>query len=186
MSPLRIRAGSSRLRFAVISVLVLAGAFLVAVTAGPVTSASAAPEITICLTESSAYCVDVKSNDNVSGEEVWIWSNGADDHWYEVPVPSGSLTDLCAPSSCVEFEDVENPGLCVGANASGGIDLTNCGIADGQGGSALAAWIEEGDHLQNFFWADRQLMTFGPLYSGDPLYVNQYPASGGWYQWTGP
>jgi hypothetical protein len=149
------------------------------------------PEITICLTNSSGWCANVENNDNVSGEPVWLWSSkGGDEHWYETTeiCPSGgggSGVCTCPDVGCIEFEDVQDTGLCLAANSAGDIALQGCGLP---WGTDEASWIQYGTHLQNYFWTDQQLMTFSPLRDGDPLYVNSTNGAGtnAWFQWTGP
>jgi hypothetical protein len=177
----------SRLLVSVMTCLAVTAALFAASTVGPTTKAFAAPLITICLTESSSYCVDVKSNDNTSGEEVWIWSHGGDDHWYEIPLGCPSQYECipaCSVSDCLIFQDAENTSLCLAASQTEGADLISCQLAEG--GTARAAWVQVGTHLVNVFWGPNQLMVEGPLYNGDPLLVQPYGAQGGWYQWTGP
>ena len=161
------------------------------VTAGP---ASAAPEITICLTNASSFCADVKDSDNVSGQPVWLWQpkQGANDyHWYEVPVPCDDLTCACFGQTCVEFEDAQNTNLCLGVSSNlRGISLIGCELTGVNGGTARAAWIQEGHYLVNFFLGAHSgyLAVNGPLFNGRYLYPSQSIAPGGsvWEQWSGP
>src|ERR1700733_763707 len=87
------------------------------------------PEITICLTNSSGWCVNVENNDNVSGEPVWLWSSkGGDEHWdYTTEIcptgGGGSGVCTCPGVQCIEFEDAQDTGLCLAANSAGDIVL---------------------------------------------------------------
>jgi hypothetical protein len=161
-------------------------------TAGP---ASASPVITICLTNASAFCADVKDSDNVSGQPIWLYrpQDGAKDyHWYEVPsyCPTmGSATFCACPDqNCILFEDVQNPSLCLAATPTGaGIELINCQYD--QGGTARAEWVQLGNKLENEFQGGTGFLTVtGPLFSGRYLYTDPPVASGGneWQQWSGP
>jgi hypothetical protein len=207
-----IRKG--RALIAILSVLMLASGTLAGVFAGTTPAASAQvlklgaytvrevpagaarhaqdgrdlPLVTICLTESSSYCVDVKSNDNKSTEPVWVWDNGADDQWYVWG--EGCVGDQCdsacpeGVSSCYEFEDAENPSLCwaIGPNEEG--QLLGCETA--YGGTGEATFYQIGDHFKNVGWLldGDEVTVQGPLYNGDIITVAPYGESGDWYQWS--
>jgi len=148
------------------------------------------PEVTICLRESTGWCVNVDNNDNVSGEPAILWaSTGGDEHWFETteicPSEGSAGVCTCPDVGCIEFEDAQNTGLCLAANGAGDIVLQGCGLP---WGTDEASWIQYGTHLQNYFWSGQQLMTFGPLRDFDPLYVNSTngSTSNDWFQWTGP
>lgn len=170
-----------------LAVCVFAGVSLA--TAGP---ASAAPVVTVCLTNAPGYCADVKDSKNVSGQPVWLYraSDGAKDyHWIEVVPPCSDLDCLCPMTNCIMFEDAQNPGLCMGLSSNlYGVSLMNCHLADGTGGTARAAWVQLGNNLENFFLATQHdLSVNGPLYSGRYLYVAPHVSPGGnvWQQWSG-
>lgn len=177
----------------VASLLVVGGVFVgVSVaTAGP---ASALPEIKICLTNSSSFCADVKDSVNKSGEPIWLYqpSNGAHDYqWLEASVPCNDLTCLC-DQGCVEFEDAQNPNLCLGlSSTSYYMELIGCELTGVNGGTARAAWIRDGHYLVNRFLGAANggyLAVPGPLYNGDLLGAAYYSGPGGplWEQWSGP
>jgi hypothetical protein len=157
--------------------LLLVASFLtIGATLSTASPASASPEVTICLKYASSYCADVKNSYDVSGQTIWLYqpSAGAKDyHWYEVPYGS------CGISYCYMFKDVQNTSLCLGASSNAYAVLTSCGIE-------RAAWIKNGTHLRNFFWAE-DLSVEGPLYNGDPLFVSPTVPGGTntWQQWTG-
>jgi hypothetical protein len=174
-----------------LSLLAACGVFagIGVVTARP---ASAAPVVTVCLTNAPGFCADVKNSVNTSGQPIWLYrpQDGAKDyHWFEVPVPCTVFTCLCDNADCISFEDVQNPTLCLAASPTGsGVQLINCHIADGMGGTARAAWIHIGNNLENFFLAtNHDLSVTGPLFSGRYLYVAQHVSPGGnvWQQWSG-
>lgn len=163
------------------------------VPAGAARHAQDAPDlplVTICLTESSSYCVDVKSNDNVSGEPVWVWDNGADDQWYVWGESCVGIAGACytacpvGVASCYEFENAENPSLCwaIGPNEEG--QLRAC--ETGNGGAGEATFYQIGDHFRNVGWLldGDQVAVHGPLYNGDIIGVAPYGESGDWYQWS--
>jgi hypothetical protein len=158
------------------------------VALGTASPASAAPEITICLKNSPSFCVDVKDSRDVSGQPVWLYSRSSanDYHWFEVPVPCGSMSCLpgCDNTSCIAFEDVQKPSLCLAASASEGVDLIPCQLPFG--GTARAAWINSpATKIRNYFWIGANLGVNGPLANKNALFVT--PSSGGpiWNQWTG-
>jgi hypothetical protein len=154
--------------------------------------AAVAPKITICLKSSSSFCVDVKDSKDVSGQPVWLYksANANDDHFYEVAVPCGATGDClpgCDMIDCIAFEDVQNTKLCLAATADQKMELIACDLGPGQGGTARAAWHMNGNYVHNIFWAIQYLTAFGPLASGNTLYVdNKGGVSGEWQQWTGP
>ena len=91
-------------------------------------------------------------------------------------------------TTCLEFEDVQNPSLCLAANPTGngnGVSLINCQLQNG--GAARAQWIPLGHHLRNFYAVAQVLSVNGPLFSGRYLYyVRQVaPGSNVWQQWSG-
>jgi hypothetical protein len=162
------------------------------VSVGTANPAFAAPVVTVCLTNSPSFCADVKDSNNVSGQPVWLYRpiDGAKDyHWYEVPTPCNDNFCLCPVSNCLEFEDVQNPNLCMALSSNlYGVSLINCHLADGTGGTARAAWIQIGNNLENYFLlTSHDLSVNGPLYSGRYLYVAPHVNPGGnvWQQWSG-
>lgn len=175
----------------VISLLVACGvlAGVGVVTASP---ASADPVVTICLTNARSFCADVKNSNNTSNASIWLYrpQDGAKDYkWLEVPVPCTVFTCICDSADCISFEDVQSPTLCLAASPTGtSVQLINCHIADGEGGTARAAWIHIGNNLENFFLGTNHDLTVnGPLFSGRYLYAAQHVSPGGalWQQWSG-
>lgn len=173
--------------------LLVAAATLVGVGVVTAAPASAAPEITICLTYSSSYCADVKDSTNKSGEPIWLYqaSAGAHDyHWYEVPVPCNDLTCVCN-QSCVAFEDAQDTNLCLGlSSTSYEMTLIGCELTGVNGGTARAAWIKDGNYLVNSFLGAANggyLAVNSPLSNGSLLYAQYYSAPGGsvWERWSG-
>jgi hypothetical protein len=156
-------------------------------TAGP---ASATVEVTICLTYSSSYCADVKDSVNSSPQPIWLYQASAahDYKWLETQVECNESLCLCESESCVEFQDVQNPSLCLGVSSTlNSIVLIGCQL--NYGGTGRAAWVYSGDYLTN--WALGQanggdLAVNSPLYSGAPLYPEFYAAPGGsvWERWN--
>jgi hypothetical protein len=157
-------------------------------------SAFALPEITICLTNSSSYCADVKDGVNNSGQPIWLYQPraGASDYkWFEAQVPCTSSYCLCDGVGCVEFEDAQNTNLCLGVSSNlTGISLIGCELT--QGGTARAAWISSvnSHYLVNLFLGapSGYLAVNAPLFNGRYLYPSGYVAPGGsvWEQWSGP
>ena len=88
----------------VLAPLLACGVLTATLVAGPASPASAASKITICLKNSTSFCVDVKDSNDVAGQPVWLYSaSGAKDyHWLEVPIP-------CTLPGCISN--------CVVANA---------------------------------------------------------------------
>lgn len=75
--------------------------------AAPRTLAAAPPEVTICISNSS-LCADVKDDQNVASQPVWLYqASGAKDyHWFKV-------TKTCSAGTCYEFQDAQKTSLCL-------------------------------------------------------------------------
>lgn len=171
------------LAFSVVLACGLLGTTVAVTTARP---ASAAPNITICLKNARQFCVAVKDSRNVSGQPLWLHSTrgGRDYHWYEVPVPCATACQPgCNFASCIAFEDVQKPSLCLAATARQGTALRACQL--GIGGTPLATWIQNGTHLRNIFWGE-DLSTASPLRNGGPIALARTGTPRTWQQWTGP
>jgi hypothetical protein len=182
--------------------VLLASAAVVGVGAVAASPASAQAEITICLANSRSYCADVEDSVNKSGQPIWLWqpSAGAHDYeWVEYNVPCNDEVCLCGDSDCVEFEDEQSPGLCLGVAADGdyNLELIGCELGSGglEGGTARAAWYEIPGPNGNYLVSDwlgtasgGYMAVYGPLSNGNLLYADYYSAPGGaaWEQWTGP
>jgi hypothetical protein len=179
-----------RLLTIITGLLIVCGTFA-GVSLGTVKPASAAPEITICLTSAPQFCADVQNGDNTSGSAaIWLYrpQDGASDyHWLEVPVGCSlnGCINACAVANCIAFEDAQAPTLCLAASQSQGADLISCHLVEG--GTARALWIQNGTHLRNVFWGEDLTVT-GPLFDKRYLYEAPTVASGGneWQQWNGP
>jgi len=175
----------------VLAPVLTCGVLTASLVAGPASPASALPKITICLTNSPSFCVDVKDSRDVNGQPVWLYSaSGAkDDHWLEAQVtclgPAG-CDPKCVITSCIAFEDAQNPSLCLAASASQGIELIPC--HPGEGGTPRANWTyDDTTLLRNIFWTNTALTVFGPLANKNPLYAAAINGpSGEWKKWTGP
>jgi hypothetical protein len=95
-------------------------------------------DTTICAHTDTAYCVDVVGDSNTAGTRIWLYPNGADDHWNIVPTGQncewGSLV-------CYWIEDAENTSLCMSATGTGGspIELEPC--------NDIGSWYDEGDYV---------------------------------------
>jgi hypothetical protein len=159
------------------------------VTAG---TASAAPEITICLTYSSSYCADVKDSTNKSGEPIWLYQESAgahDYHWYEEQLPCGDGSCTCQGNACYEFVDAQNQSLCLGlAPNLESIELIGCELTEG--GTGRAAWLYSGDYLVNYALGEANggYLAANSASNGSLLYAEYYSAPGGsvWERWSGP
>jgi hypothetical protein len=183
--------------------VLLASGLVVGVGAVVATPASAQQEITICLANSRNYCADVEDSVNNSGQPIWLWEPSAGAHDYEWGEEGVSCNDttgvcVCPNEECVEFEDEQNPNLCLGvaANSDHTLELIGCVLGpDGLlGGTARAAWYfilgPNGYYIVSAWLGagDGGYMAVnGPLNNGNPLYANYYSAPGGgvWEQWTG-
>lgn len=163
--------------------LLLASSVLAAVVVGTASPASAAPEITICLTNASQFCADVEDSVNRSGQPLWLYSPAAgahDYHWYEVSYS-------CAPGTCYKFEDAQDTSLCIYAPSvtAGQVRLGNCGASEAQW---YASCFQYQNHLVSMNLGPFGALTvFGPLYNGRFLYAQQCVGSGGatWQAWSG-
>lgn len=158
------------------SILLTGGALTAGLLVGP-TPASAATQITICLTSSSSFCADVKDSDDVSGQPIWLYSKASahDFHWikYTQTACVGAVT------SCLGFKDAQKTSLCLGTSPSQHAVLVSCGTDRSQ-------WIANGHHLRSLFWAE-DLTTLGPLASGNMIAVAPTvgPGTNEWQQWSG-
>lgn len=176
----------------VLAPLLACGVLTATLVAGPASPASAASKITICLKNSTSFCVDVKDSNDVAGQPVWLYSaSGAKDyHWLEVPIPCadpGCIPNCVVANACVAFEDAQNTSLCLAAAPNQGMDLISCGLGINQGGTPRAAWLYQGTNLRNIFFSTDYLTVFGPLANKNPLYVAALNgASGEWQKWIGP
>jgi hypothetical protein len=168
----------------------ICGLLTASLVVGPASPASALPKITICLKNSTSYCLDVKDSKDVSGQPVWLYSasGSKDDHWLEAQVtclgPMG-CNSACQFTYCVAFEDAQDPSLCLAASASRGMELIPC--TPGEGGTDRANWTyDDTTTIHNIFWG-QNVTVFSPLAITNPVYV-AYPgeASGEWQKWTGP
>jgi hypothetical protein len=94
-------------------------------------------DTTICAHTNTAYCADVVGDSNTVGARIWLYQNGADDHWDVVPAPQGCEWGAL---NCYWIEDAEDTGLCLSATGNDGaaIKLERCGD---QGG-----WNDAGDY----------------------------------------
>jgi hypothetical protein len=182
--------------------VILAGGLVVGVGAVVATPASAQVETTICLANSRSYCADVEDSVNTSGRPIWLWqpSAGAHDYeWIEYDVPCNDYTCLCSFTSCVEFEDAQSTGLCLGVSTDSDhtLELIACELGAGgiEGGTARAAWYFTPGPNGNYLVSDwlgaangGYMAVNGPLNNGNLLYADYYSGPGGgvWEQWTGP
>jgi hypothetical protein len=173
--------------------MLVAAAAVTGVAIATAAPAFATPVVTICLTNAPSFCADVEDSDNVANQPIWLYqpSAGAKDYkWYEVPVPCSASYCLCDGVGCVEFEDVQNPNLCLGiSNNLAAITLIGCELTEG--GTGRAAWTTAvGSHyLVNYFLGNPRgyLAVNGSLFNGRYLYPSEYSAPGGavWEQWSG-
>lgn len=149
----------------------------------PVASASASAQpaavtkVTICLTNSSSFCADVKNDSNTSGQTVWLYSSSKAKsyHWerYAVQCP----LQLPGSLNCLAFQDDQTTNLCMGDNGAKNIVLMSCSAAE-------AAWVlNANNHLRNASWGPQGDLTVASNKSTEPLY-STYPGSG-WQQWNG-
>lgn len=94
-------------------------------------------DTTICAHTNTAYCVDVVGDSNTSGTKVWLYPNGADDHWNFIPVTCSTG----ASAACYYIEDSQNTKLCLSATGTQGqnIVLRNC--------STIGAWYDDGSYI---------------------------------------
>jgi hypothetical protein len=168
------------------AVMLAVGVMTTGIAPGTASPASAAPVVTICLKNSPSFCADVKNSRDVSGQPVWLYRRSAatDFHWYEVVPPCAfSCQPGCSFTACVEFEDVQNPSLCLAASASEWGDLIACHFEEG--GTGRAVWIPNGNKLRNNFWTAANLSVRGPLKNGRLTFVTTVTGSGIWQAWTG-
>jgi len=158
------------------SLLLASGVLTTGIILGTAGPASAFPQVTIYLTNSTSYCADVKDSRNVSGQPIWLYkcSQAGDYHFYEV----GGI-NCVAGSNCYNFEDVQNTSLCLSATSGRTVALGTCN-------AGLSAWYRQGgNHMGNgFYGASGDLTVYSPLSNGDLLYAAG-SSSGAWQQWSG-
>ena len=175
----------------VMSFLVACGV-VAAVNVGTAGSASAQPDITLCLTNAPTFCADVKNANNTSGASILLYrpQDGAKDyHWLAVPINCTDAYCLCPTVDCVAFEDAQNPNLCLGvAQSLRAVVLVGCEILNDQGGTQRAAWY----YLGGNNWANRDMGAQGLLTVNGPLADGRYlfpaphvnPGGATWQQWS--
>jgi hypothetical protein len=155
------------------------------VQAGP---ASAAPNITIRLTNAPSYCADVKNSVNKAGTTIWLYkcSQGKSEHWLEI---GGRACGVQQPNLCTEFIDARNTSLCLAMSSSHKVVLQGCG-AGGGNPPARSLWIvhtgpENG--WRNFGESPSGDLAVASDKQGDPLVgvdVSAGGCNGCWYHWS--
>jgi hypothetical protein len=149
--------------------LLTTGAVLVTPSA-----ASAATQITICLTYASSYCADVKDGYNVSGQPIWLYANGRDDHWYLI-----TGVTCIAGSNCYEFEDAQRPSLCLSATTH------NRNIVLGACNGGLGSWYPEGGgYLGNGAYGANYTLMVRSDVDGTLLQALPAGTTGYWKRWA--
>jgi hypothetical protein len=168
-----LRTFTSLLTSLVLATGVLTAGLLLA-TASSASAAPKAPavQVTLCLTNSSSYCADVKDSDNVSGQPIWLYQSGNDDHWIMI-----SGVTCTAGSNCFKFEDAQNTSLCLSTTVGRAIELGTCGDR--------GSWYSEGGNLlgNGAYAASYTLMVQSPA---NKNLLTALPAntSGYWQQWS--
>jgi hypothetical protein len=133
--------------------------------------------VTLCLTNSSAFCADVKDSSDVSGQQIWLYNKASanDYHWIEFSqtCPGGTP----GGASCFGFADAQNSNLCMGMNASKNVILVPCS-------STQSSWALNSDnHLRSAIWGPAGLLTVAKN-------ANKYKLFGAyegtaWQKWSG-
>ena len=122
-------------------------------TASAATGITPATGITICLTNASSYCADIKDGHNTSGTRIWLWnkSGAGDDHWIQQTVS-------CNIGTCFVFKDALNTNLCLSdPPGTSAIELYGCG-------PEYSEWYPEGDgHWGNVFKGAGATLSALPL-----------------------
>ncbi|HEY1616562.1 MAG TPA: hypothetical protein VGG25_03040 [Streptosporangiaceae bacterium] len=161
--------------------LAISGALLTvfALGAGPAlgtANAAASPAIstiTVCLTNASTQCADVKDDSNTAGTRIWLYDK-SDANSYKWVEASDSGCD--AGVACFYLEDAQNTNLCLTATGTDGaeVKLENCNDA--------GSWYNEGaNELGNgAYGANATLITNGSA-NEDYLYASR---TGNWHQWN--
>jgi hypothetical protein len=128
---------------------------------------------TVCLTNASTQCADVKDSNDTAGTRVWLYdkSQANDDKWIEVANPSCFIG-----AGCIYFEDAQNTSLCMSATGTGGayVELENC--------EDRGSWYNEGSNIlgNGFYGAAGNLGANG---SASKDYVRALN-NAAWHQWN--
>jgi hypothetical protein len=129
-------------------------------------------DTTICAHTNTAYCVDIQGA-NAVGTKIWLYPNGANDHWDIVAAPQGCQFDSLG---CYWFEDAQDTSLCMSTTGSDGapIELEKCGDTGG--------WYNEGSYiLGNGAYGEAGNLDAQAIGTHDYLY-GLSAADGGKYQ----
>jgi hypothetical protein len=155
------------------STVLAAGTLATGLALGTAAPASAAVQVTVCLTNASTQCADVRDSSNTVGTRIWLYakSGAKDDKWIEAPDAG------CAVAvACFYLEDAQNTSLCLATTGTGGaeIKLERCNDS--------GAWYNEGSNKlgNGFYGANATLITNGSA-TKDYLYANR---TGNWHQWS--
>lgn len=150
-------------------IILTIGILTAGVTLG--TASPAFASVTVCLTNASTQCADVKDSSNTAGTRIWLYHSGNDDHWLVVQSQCDEIG-----LACFFIEDAVKPGLCMAATAGmgGEVKLEKCNDS--------GAWYNEGGNVlgNGFFGANGNLIANGSA-SKDFLYANR---TGNWRQWN--
>ena len=134
---------------------------------------SATGGTTICAHTNPKYCADVVGNSNKVGAKIWLYPNGADDHW-DIVLADQGCSIISIP--CYWIKDVQNTSLCLSATGTSGapIELQKCGDT--------GTWYNEGSYkLGNGDYGARANLDVQAIGTHDYLYgLNSL--NGGKYQ----
>lgn len=156
------------------SSVLAAGTLATGLALGTAAPASAAVQVTVCLTNASTQCADVRDSSDTAGTRVWLYakSGAKDDKWIEVSDANCAV----GLTSCFYLEDAQNTSLCLAATGTGGaeIQLVRC--------NDTGAWYNEGGNVlgNGFYGANANLIANGSA-TKDYLFAKR---TGNWHQWT--
>lgn len=170
---LRISLGIQRKILVLPAAVLAAGALTTGLGVASASPASAVTKVTVCLTNASTQCADVKDSSDTAGTRIWLYakSGAKDDKWIEASNPSCG-----AGVTCFYLEDAQNTSLCLAATGTNGaeVKLEHCNDS--------GSWYNEGaNELGNgAYGAAGNLIANGSA-TKDYLYASR---TGNWHQWT--
>jgi hypothetical protein len=152
----------------------------------PTGAASAAPNITIYLTNASSFCADVKDSVNKAGTPIWLYhcSQGKSEHWYDF---GSQACDMSGQYICDVFIDTRNQSLCLGVNAARSAVLVS---GDSVNHPTTCEWVVDtgGENgWRNAAWGAMGDLTVRGNVQGDLLFATETSngdCPGCWWRWT--
>jgi hypothetical protein len=179
----------SRTRVRGLAILAVLTFLAVLVPAGAASASAAAPAgdtpiVTIFLTNSSSFCVDLRGNDNNAGAiaELYPCKSSKSDHWLDV---AGLQCGDGGANICTEFIDSKHTSECLSMNSARNVVLQNCGL-NGNNDPDESEWILDTgteDGWRNFQWGPNGDMAVAANKANEFLHGTSYPCNC-WLRWS--